>query len=73
MDDAAHVAIMIRDSPETPMNVGDKPSPASWRRAAGNAAKTENPAKQGGLTDSCSEPFFLCGGRLKCEIVFNAR
>jgi hypothetical protein len=38
------------------MNAGDKPSPASWRRAAGNAAKTENPAKQGGLTDFCSEP-----------------
>jgi hypothetical protein len=55
-DDAAHATIMIQYPTERPMNAGDKPSPASWRRAAGDIVKAENPAKQGGLTDSCSEP-----------------
>ena len=31
------------------MNAGEKTSPASWRRAHGNTAETENPAKQRAL------------------------
>ena len=55
-DDAAHTAIMVQIPTERPMNAGDKPSQASWRRAPREYQNTENATKQGGLTDSCSEP-----------------
>ena len=55
-DDAAHTAIMIQDPTERPMNAGDKPSQASWRRAPGNTGIPKMQQNRGALQIPAQSP-----------------